>query len=302
MAQASSRPFVGVFTALVTPMRNDALRGPLVNEEQLAQLVETQIEGGVAGLVACGTTGEAATLTPDEQAQVVHRVVAQAKGRVPVLVGVGSTSTAQSVALGERALALGAQGLLAVTPYYNKPPQEGLVQHFSALCSLGAPIVLYNVPGRTGCDLLPETVLRLCERPQIVGLKEASGNVLRMQTLSRMLGDRLVLFSGEDALNLPLYSVGARGTISVLSNVVPRAVVEVFRAFFAGDVLGALASHQRYVPLVELLFSEANPIPTKTALHMMGQLDPVLRLPLVPMSPNGQARLAQELSTLGLLS
>lgn len=301
MAQASAARFSGVFTALVTPMQKGSGPVPEIDEAALVRLVEAQIRGGVQGLVACGTTGEAAAMTADEQAKVIRIVVDAAAGRVPVLAGVGSSSTATSLSLAKTALSLGVTGLLAVTPYYNKPPQEGLYQHFLALCSLGAPIVLYNVPGRTGCDLLPETVARLCDRPEIVALKEASGQVGRTQALSRLLGDRLLLLSGEDALNLPLYSVGASGAISVLSNVVPQAVVDVFRRFGRGEHAAALELHQRYVPLVDLLFSEPNPIPCKAALHMMGQLDNVLRLPLVPMSQPGQARLRLELTALGLL-
>ncbi len=301
MAKASAASFTGGFTALVTPMRTGD-GDPVVDDAALAQLVETQVAAGVQGLVACGTTGEAATLTAEEQARVVRVVVETAAGRVPVLAGVGSPSTRGSVSLGRAALAVGASGLLAVTPYYNRPPQEGLFQHFVALCSLGAPIVLYNVPGRTGCDLLPETVARLVERPEIVALKEASGSVLRMQALSRLVGHRLSLLSGEDALNFPLYAVGASGTVSVLSNVAPQATVEVWNRFATGQHAEALALHQRLVPLCDLLFCEPNPIPAKAALHMMGQMASVLRLPLVPMTASGQARLRAELFALGLLS
>ena len=301
MAKASAASFTGVFTALVTPMSTGD-GDPVVDDAALARLVETQVAAGVHGLVACGTTGEAATLTAEEQARVVRVVVETAAGRVPVLAGVGSPSTRGSVALARAALAVGASGLLAVTPYYNRPPQEGLFQHFVALCSLGAPIVLYNVPGRTGCDLLPETVARLVERPEIVALKEASGSVLRMQALSRLVGHRLSLLSGEDALNFPLYAVGASGTVSVLSNVAPHATVEVWNRFATGQHAEALALHQRLVPLCDLLFCEPNPIPAKAALHMMGQMDGVLRLPLVPMTASGQSRLRAELCALGLLS
>jgi len=301
MVKASAASFTGVFTALVTPMRaGDG--GPVVDDAALARLVETQVAAGVQGLVACGTTGEAATLTAEEQARVVRVVVEAAAGRVPVLAGVGSPSTTTSLSLGKAALSVGATGLLAVTPYYNRPPQEGLFQHFAALCSLGAPIVLYNVPGRTGCDLLPETVARLVERPEIVALKEASGSVLRMQSLSRLVGQRLSLLSGEDALNFPLYAVGASGTVSVLSNVAPKATVEVWNRFANGQHAEALALHQRLVPLCDLLFCEPNPIPAKSALHMMGQMDSLLRLPLVPMTAAGQSRLRAELFALGLLS
>lgn len=301
MSEASAASFQGVFTALVTPMRvSDG--AVLIDEAALGRLVEAQLAGGVQGLVACGTTGEAATLSAEEQARVIRIVVETAAGRVPVLAGVGSPSTSGSLSLGKTALSVGASGLLAVTPYYNRPPQEGLFQHFSSLCSLGAPLVLYNVPGRTGCDLLPETVARLVERPEIVALKEASGSVLRLQALSRLCGNRLTLLSGEDALNFALYCVGARGTISVLSNVAPQATVEVWQRFASGDLATALALHQRLGPLCDLLFCEPNPIPAKAALHRMGRMENVLRLPLVPMSPPLQTRLGAELSALGLLS
>lgn len=301
MAEASATRFSGVWTALVTPMHGRSGPVPEIDEVALVRLVEAQVRGGVQGLVACGTTGEAATMSAEEQARVIRIVVEAAAGRVPVLAGVGAPATAISLSLGKTALSLGVSGLLAVTPYYNKPPQEGLYQHFVALCSLGAPIVLYNVPGRTGCDLLPETVARLCDLPEIVALKEASGQVGRTQALSRMVGNRLTLLSGEDALNLPLYSVGANGAISVLSNIVPQAVVDVWRRFSRGEHASALALHQRYVPLTDLLFSEPNPIPCKAALHMMGQMDNLLRLPLPSMSQPGQARLRLELAALGLL-
>lgn len=299
MSQARA-PFVGVYTALCTPMRagSDA---PLVDEAALSALCEAQIGAGIAGLVACGTTGEAATMTPEEQARVIRVVVEAAAHRVPVLAGVGSPSTAHSVELSRAAIAQGADGLLAVTPYYNRPSQEGLFQHFSALSRLGHPIMLYNVPARTGCDLLPDTVARLCELPQVVALKEASGSVVRTQQLARMLGDRLALFSGEDALNYPLYCVGARGSVSVVSNVAPALTVAVFEAFRAGDYQKAQRTHERFVPLADLLFSEPNPIPAKAALHLLGQSDNVLRLPLVPMTAGGQAKLRTLLGELGLL-
>lgn len=299
MSQARA-PFVGVYTALCTPMRagSDA---PVVDEAALSALCQAQIGAGIAGLVACGTTGEAATMTPAEQARVIRVVVEAAAGRVPVLAGVGSPSTAHSVELAKAAIAQGIDGLLAVTPYYNRPSQEGLFQHFSALARLGQPIMLYNVPARTGCDLLPDTVARLCELPQVVALKEASGSVVRTQQLARMLGDRLALFSGEDALNYPLYCVGARGSVSVVSNVAPALTVAVYEAFRAGDYQKAQRAHERFVPLADLLFSEPNPIPAKAALHLLGQCDNLLRLPLVPMTAGGQAKLRTLLGELGLL-
>lgn len=290
-------PFAGVYTALCTPMRG----GGEIDEAALGALCETQLRGGIAGLVACGTTGEAATMTPAEQARVIRVVVEAAGKRVPVLAGVGSPSTAHSLELARAAIAHGADGLLAVTPYYNRPSQEGLFQHFAALSRLGHPIMLYNVPARTGCDLLPETVVRLCELPQVVALKEASGSVLRTQQLVRLLGERLAIFSGEDALNYPLYCVGARGCVSVVSNVAPALTVAAWEAFAAGDHHRARKTHERFVPLADLLFCEPNPIPAKAALQLLGQLDNVLRLPLVPMTAAGQAKLRALIEALELL-
>lgn len=294
--------FVGVYTALCTPMRAGGDQPQAqVDEAALAALCEAQLRGGVDGLVACGTTGEAAAMSPAEQARVIRVVVEAAHGRVPVLAGVGSPSTAHSVELAKAAIAQGADGLLAVTPYYNRPSQEGLFQHFSLLARLGHPIVLYNVPARTGCDLQPDTVARLAALPQIVALKEASGSVVRTQQLVRLLGDRLAILSGEDALNYPLYCVGARGCISVVSNVAPALTAAVWDAFLRGDHATAQKAHARFVPLADLLFSEPNPIPAKAALHLLGQGDNVLRLPLCPMTAGGQTKLRALLGELDLL-
>lgn len=297
--------FTGVFTALVTPMRPSASDGdvPEIDEAGLAALVEAQLAGGVTGLVACGTTGEAATMSAAEQGRVIRVVVEAARRRVPVLAGVGSPSTAQSIELSQAAIAAGVDGLLAVTPYYNRPPQEGLFQHFKALARLGQPIMLYNVPARTGSDLLPETVARLCELPEVVSIKEASGLVTRTEQIVRRAGDRLTVLSGEDALNFPLYCVGASGAVSVVSNVAPRLTADVYAAAAASDLKRAEALHHRFVPLAEALFSEPNPIPAKAALSMVtgGRIGAALRLPLVPMTEAGQGRLRALLAELGLI-
>jgi 4-hydroxy-tetrahydrodipicolinate synthase len=299
MSQAQSQ-FVGAYTALCTPMRA-ASEQPAIDEPALAALCEAQISAGIDGLIACGTTGEAAAMTAAEQARVIRIVVEAARRRVPVLAGVGSPGTAHSVELARAAIAQGADGLLAVTPYYNRPSQDGLYAHFSALARLGHPIMLYNVPARTGCDLLPDTVARLCALPQVVALKEATGSVARTQQLSHKLGDRIALFSGEDAINYPLYCVGARGCVSVVSNVAPALIAECWDAFAAGDAARALRAHRRALPLAELLFSEPNPIPAKAALSHLGLAQNLLRLPLVPMSEGGQAKLQGALRELGLL-
>lgn len=303
MSTAPLQPgFRGVITALVTPMRAHAGRGNQpasieIDEPALSRLVERQLAGGVSGLVACGTTGEAATMTPAEQARVIHVVVEAAARRVPVLAGVGSPSTAQSVELAKAALAAGAQGLLAVTPYYNRPSQEGLLLHFGELARLHAPIMLYNVPARTGCDLLPDTVARLCELPQVVSLKEATGQTQRTDQVIKRVGDRLTILSGEDAINFPLYCLGAEGAVSVVSNIAPRLTVDVWRAAEAGQLHHARMLHRRFLPLAEALFSEPNPVPAKTALAILaGDSQPpwaeaTVRPPLTQMSETGAARL-----------
>lgn len=294
--------FVGAMTALVTPMRRGEGDAPTVDERALSELVERQIQAGIDGLIPCGTTGESATLSSAEQARVVQVVVEAAARRVPVIAGAGANSTAQAVELARGAARAGADALLVVTPYYNKPTQEGLYQHFRAVATVGLPVVLYNVPGRTGCDLLPETVARLCEVPQVVAIKEATGTVQRTQQIVARVGDRLIVLSGEDAINYPLYCVGARGCISVVSNVAPALVAQGWDAAAAGDHARARALHYRSLPLADVLFIESNPIPAKTALALLGQVpDAALRLPLTAMSAPARERLRAVLSEQGLL-
>jgi 4-hydroxy-tetrahydrodipicolinate synthase len=290
--------FIGAMTALVTPMRDGQ-----VDEAALEALVEWQIAEGIDALVPCGTTGESATLTHEEHARVVSRVVKAARKRVPVIAGAGSNATAEAVALSKDAHAAGADALLQITPYYNRPTQEGLYRHFRAIAeAVPLPLVLYNVPARTGCDMLPETIARLAELPQVVAVKEAQGTVQRTQQIIQRLGDRLVVLSGEDAINHPLYSVGARGCISVVSNVAPRLVADAWHAFEKGDHTRARKLHYDSLPLAEALFSEASPIPSKTALGMMGKLTPELRLPLHPMSEGPRQKLRAVMVQLGILS
>src|SRR3954451_14362893 len=265
----------GAMTALVTPMRDGQ-----VDEAALEALGEWQIAEGIDGLIPCGTTGESATLTHEEHKKVVRAVVRAAKKRVPVIAGAGSNSTAEAIALSKDAREAGADALLQITPYYNRPTQEGLYLHFRAIAeAVPLPIVLYNVPVRTGCDLLPETIARLCELPSVVGVKEAHGTVQRTQQILARVGDRLVILCGEDAINYPLYAVGARGCISVVSNVAPRLVADGWDAHVAGDPVRARKLHYETVELAEALFLEPTPIPAKTALAWMGQLQLDLRLP-----------------------
>lgn len=269
------------YTALVTPFSPD---GDAVDFAALDALVEAQIQGGVAGLVPCGTTGEAPTLTEEEQVQVIARVASAAKGRVPVLAGTGSFSTKKTIAASKAALAAGADGVMIVMPYYNKPSQEGLRQHVLAIAkAVPAPIVLYNIPGRSVVDLSAETTAKICEQaPNVVGLKDATGNVLRCQELKRLLGDRLTVLCGDDGLTVPMMSVGAAGVISVTSNVRPREVSEVTRRFLDGDLEGARRQHFALLPLHALLFVEPNPAPAKAALAAAGKMSASVRLPLAP--------------------
>lgn len=285
------------FTALVTPFTPD---GDAVDVPALEALVEAQIAGGVAGLVPCGTTGEAPTLTDEEQVLVISRVAAVAKGRVPVLAGTGSFSTKKTIAYSKAALAAGADAVMVVMPYYNKPSQEGLRQHVLAIAkAIGAPIVLYNIPGRSVVDLSAETTAKICEQaPNVVGIKDATGNVLRCQELKRLLGDRLVVMSGDDALTLPMMSTGAKGVISVTSNVRPRDVSEVTRRFSEGDLEGARKQHFALLPLHSLLFAEPNPAPAKAALASAGKMSAVVRLPLAPASEGLQKQLTAALARL----
>lgn len=287
----------GTLTAIVTPFTPD---GEAVDFAALEALVEAQIAGGVSGIVPCGTTGETPTLTDEEQAQVIARVVAVAKKRVTVLAGTGSFSTKKTIASSKAALAAGADGVMVVMPYYNKPSQEGLRQHALAIAkAVPAPIVLYNIPGRSIVDLSAETTARICEAaPNVVGLKDATGNVLRCQELARTLGDRLTILCGDDALTVPMMSVGASGVISVTSNVRPREVAEVTRRFLAGDLAGARALHFALLPLHGLLFVEPNPAPAKAALAAEGKMSAAVRLPLASATEGLTAQVMAALAKL----
>ncbi len=266
----------GVLPALVTPFRDGA-----VDEAALRALVDRVIDGGVAGVVPCGTTGESVTLDDAEHGRVVRVVVEQAKGRVPVIAGAGTVSTRHSIHLAEQARAAGADGLLLVCPYYNRPTQAGLEAHFRAILdAVPLPAVLYNIPGRTGVDLAVETLARLADVDAIIGIKEATGNVLRSQQILAELGDRFTVLSGDDALTLPVLAVGGRGVISVTANAFPREVVEVVERWDAGDVEDARRRHLRLVPVHQAMFLESNPGPVKALLAAAGHLAPEVRLPL----------------------
>jgi 4-hydroxy-tetrahydrodipicolinate synthase len=289
--------FTGVITALVTPLRGDA-----VDEEALRRLCDEQIAGGVDGLVPVGTTGESPTLTNEEHLRVIQLVVEAAKKRVPVIAGTGSNSTRETIEMSVAAKKAGADGLLLVTPYYNRPGQEHLYRHFKAVVEAAPlPSVLYNVPGRTACDLLPETIARLAELPQVVAVKEATGSVLRASQILARVGDRLAVLSGDDATAFPLFAVGARGVISVVSNVAPALMSGMWDAAAAGDWKKARELHYRLLPLGEGLFVEANPIPVKTALAMMGRIAEEIRPPLYPLAAQYRDKLQAQLKELGLL-
>ncbi len=266
----------GVIPALVTPFRDGRL-----DEDALRALIERAIEGGVGGLVPCGTTGESVALSDGEHARVVAVTVEAARGRVPVIAGAGTASTHHTIELAKAARAAGADGLLLVCPYYNRPTQAGLEAHFRAVCgAVPLPAVLYNIPGRTGVDLSVETLERLADVPSIVAVKEATGNVLRAQQILARTGDRFAVLSGDDALTLPILAVGGAGVISVTANLLPRETSEVTRLFARGRVEEARAAHLALLPVHEAMFLESNPGPVKCALADRGLLAPEVRLPL----------------------
>lgn len=292
------RPFTGCGTALVTPFT----RAGDLDEAALRRLVRRQIDAGVHFLVPCGTTGETPTLTRAERRRVVEIVVDEAAGRVPVLAGAGGYHTAEVVSLAREMVDAGADGLLSVTPYYNKPSPDGLVAHFRAVAEAAArPVIVYNVPGRTGCNLDVATLARIAEIPGIVGVKEASGNMTQIVEIAAALpGDFLVL-CGDDALTLPVMAVGGHGVISVASNEAPRAMVQLVEAVERGDLAAARAIHRTWLPLMQVNFVEPNPIPVKAALAAMGLVEEVYRLPLVPPRPASRDRLLRVLAALEIL-
>lgn len=287
----------GCLTALVTPFRDGR-----VDFEALERLVEWQIESGVDGIVAVGTTGESATLDVSEHVAVISAVVKAARGRVPVVAGAGGNATSEALALTKASEAAGAAALLQVTPYYNKPTQEGLFRHYEAIANATAlPIILYNVPGRTSCDLLPDTVARLAAFRNIVAIKEATGSVVRGTEILAKLGTRMTLLSGDDATAFPLYAIGARGVISVVSNIAPKPMAQMWDAVRTGDWATARAIHFALHRLNHLLFVESNPIPVKAALALLGRCTPEMRLPLVSCSEGLTAQLLPAMQGAGLL-
>jgi 4-hydroxy-tetrahydrodipicolinate synthase len=290
--------FEGTYTAIVTPFRHDGT----IDLDTLANLTEWQIESGVEGLVPCGSTGESATLSHAEHAQVVRHVIEQARGRVPVIAGAGSNSTIEAVELTREAREAGADAALLISPYYNKPTQEGIFHHYRTVAEeTGLPIIAYNIPGRTASRIEPETTARMSRLPGVVGLKEAGGDLgLTSRTLA-LAESGFTVLSGDDALTLPMLSIGGKGVICTSSNVAPREMAEITREFLRGDLRAAREVHFRMLPLMHALFLESNPIPVKTALHVLGRIpDPALRLPLTPMSKVNRDRLEAVLAELAL--
>lgn len=289
--------FEGVLTALVTPFRDGAL-----DERALRELVEFQVSAGVDGIVPCGSTGEAATLSHDEHRRVVEVAVATARGRVQVLAGTGSNSTSEAIELTLHAKEAGADGALLISPYYNKPTAAGIVEHYAAIARETAfPLVVYNIPGRTASNILPETMAQLAELQQVVGVKEASGDLNQVSRLILRCPADFVVLAGDDALTLPILSIGGHGVISTVSNLAPAEMVEMVRAFRAGDLARARQVHLRLLPLIDGIFCETNPIPVKAALAMRGMIRDELRLPLVPLSEGHRDRLQLLLKELGFL-
>ena len=290
--------FTGTYTAIVTPFKNGK-----IDEPALTKLVKLQIKAGVEGIVPVGTTGESPTVDYDEHIRIIEVVVNAAEGRVKVLAGTGGNSTKEAIYLTERAEEVGADGSLQVAPYYNKPSQEGVFQHFREVArNTGLPIVLYSIPGRCGIEIGVETVKRLAAAcDNIVGIKEAGGNADRVSQLRAACGPKFEILSGDDSLTLPFMAVGGQGVISVASNVIPKQVGDMVRAFAKGDIKTAQKLHAKYYPVFKDLFIETNPVPTKTALAMMGLIKDEYRLPLVPMAAGTKAQLAKTLRNCGVL-
>jgi len=283
---------------MVTPFRKDLS----LDEDALRRLVQRQIAGGINFLVPCGTTGESPTLTHEEHLRVVAITLEEAKGKVLVLAGAGGYDTREVIEMAREIERLGADGILSVTPYYNKPGQEGLYQHYKAIASaISLPIILYNVPPRTNVNIDPATLRRLAKIENIIGVKEASGNIAQMTQVIQQVPEQFLVFSGDDALTLPLVAMGGRGIISVASNEIPAVMTRLAQSCLAGDFAGARALQRKWLPLMEVNFIETNPTPVKAAMAEMGLLEPVWRLPLVPPRPENLVKIRAVLESLALL-
>ena len=291
--------FEGAGVALVTPFKENGE----VNYEKLEEIVEEQIAGGTDAIIACGTTGEASTMTHEEHLDVIEYICRVTKKRIPVVAGTGSNCTETAVYLSAEAEKRGADGLLLVSPYYNKATQKGLMAHFTAVAdAVKIPIILYNIPGRTGVTIKPETIAALCrDVDNIVGVKEASGNFSAIATLMSLSDGKVDLYSGNDDQIVPLLSLGGKGVISVLSNVAPRQTHDICASYFAGDVKTSASLQLKAIPLITELFSEVNPIPVKAAMNMMGKGVGPLRMPLTEMEPQNQEKLKKAMTAYGIL-
>jgi 4-hydroxy-tetrahydrodipicolinate synthase len=291
--------FTGCGTALVTPFARDFT----VDEEALRRLIRRQLNGGIDFLVPCGTTGESPTLTRTEHLRVVEIAVEEAHGKVPVLGGAGGYNTTEVIELADELAHIGVDGILSVTPYYNKPTQEGLYQHYQAIASsVSLPIIIYSVQGRTGVNVEPATLARLATIDNIAGVKEASGNISQMASVIQMVPPEFLVLSGDDAIALPLIALGGRGLISVVSNEIPAEMTQLVRFCLNGDFASARALQRQFLWLMEVNFIESNPIPVKAAMGLMGLLDPVYRLPMVSPKPESVEKIKNVLAALGLLS
>ena len=291
--------FRGSGVAIVTPMHEDGA----VDYEQFAELIEFQAANGTDAIIVCGTTGEASTLTHEEHLDVIKYCVETVAGRMPVVAGTGSNCTETAVYLSKEAQSAGADGLLLVSPYYNKATQKGLYAHFRAVAeAVDLPILLYNVPSRTGCNILPETVVKLCQDMEnIVGVKEASGNITQIASLAALADGKVDIYSGNDDQIVPIMALGGLGVISVLANVAPAQTHEICQKFFDGDVEGSRRMQLEAIELCQALFCEVNPIPVKAALNLMGKCSGALRMPLTPMEPSNMQRLENAMKAYGIL-
>ena len=288
--------FTGMATAIITPMTKDG-----IDYEALGRLIEFQIENGINAIVVMGTTGENATIEPEDQKEVIRYTVEKVAKRIPVIAGTGTNNTEHVLNNTRNACEVGADAVLVVTPYYNKATQNGLIKHFTTVADVSTvPVILYNVPSRTGCNLLPKTVAKLAEHPRIAAVKEATGNMAQMVEIMSLCGDKIDVYSGEDALTVPMMAMGAAGTISVLSNVVPKEAVAMTDACKAGAYKTAADWQCKLLPLTNALFSEVNPIPVKAAASAMGFGEENLRLPLTPMVDATRAQLYDEMRKLGI--
>ena len=289
--------FTGTATALVTPMKEDG-----VDYEALGNLIDWQVASGVKALVVCATTGEAPTLTDNEHCKVLEFAIERSKHRVPIIAGTGSNDTAHAIMMTQFACAIGADAVLCVTPYYNRPTQSGLIASFTAIADAAtAPVILYNIPSRTGTSIEPETFEVLSDHPNIVGIKEASGRLPKIMETFRRVRGKLDIYSGNDDQTIPLLAMGGKGLISVAANVVPAQTVALCEKFFAGDVAGAADIQLELLPLMQTLFYQTNPIPVKAALARMGRIEDRLRLPLTPMEEPHRGKLFRVMEEMGLI-